>query len=84
MGLMDFEMNLSTPFPVNIISQMRAEQWRRPEELYSSSLVGRKGSHTPAMRNLFGGETYTGFCDSDECRVTLMETNRIPTEYVKI
>lgn len=41
MGLIDFKMNLSTPFSVNIISQIRPKRWRRPEEEVGSSLVGR-------------------------------------------
>lgn len=54
-------MNLSTPFSMNIISQMRAEQWRRPEEL-GSSLAGWKRKlyiktvQRGAMRNLIDGE----------------------------
>lgn len=77
-------MNLSTPFSVNIISQMRAKQWRRPEEELESSLVGIKGSHTHrhCSRNVIDGE-YTGLCDYDVCRMMLMETNGITSGYVK-
>lgn len=48
-------MNLSTPFPVNIISQMRAKQWRRPGEELVSGFIRKSYTQRvqqEAMRDL--------------------------------
>lgn len=77
-------MNLSTPFSVNIISQMRAKQWRRPEEELGKQFSRKKEEvidTDSAAGELIDGEPYTGF-DYDVCRVMLMEMNGITRGYV--
>lgn len=61
-------MNLSTPFSVNIISQMRSKQWRRPEEELGSSL--KEVIYADAAAGSYGEFS---LCDCDVCWVMLME-----------